>query len=123
MLFVCFMALIAIIRKQNLLAKTQNDFVNNMTHELKTPLFTISIASKMLGEQESIKQNDKYLSYVNSIQQETQRLNKLVETLLRTAAINTKQWMDHKQVIDLHELIRTAVQNLDLIREEQKSNH
>ena len=103
------------------MAKTQNDFVNNMTHELKTPLFTISIASKMLGEQESVKQNDKYVSYVNSIQQETQRLNKLVETLLRTAAINTKQWKDYKQVIDLHELIRTAVQNMDLIREEQKA--
>lgn len=121
MLFVCFMALIGIIRKQNLLAKTQNDFVNNMTHELKTPLFTISIASKMLGEQDSVKQNDKYVSYVNSIQQETQRLNKLVETLLRTAAINTKHSKDHKQVIDLHELIRTAVQNMDLIREKQKA--
>ncbi len=120
-LFVCFMALIAIIKKQNLLAETKNDFINNMTHELKTPLFTISIASKMLAEQGPVKQNDKYASYISSIQQETQRLNQLVETLLQTAAIKTKQGQDNRQEIDLHQLIRNAVQNIDLIREEQKA--
>jgi signal transduction histidine kinase len=65
-LFFCFLALASIIKKQASLAEIKNDFINNMTHELKTPLFTISIASKMLAEQALIKENSKYVSRKHS---------------------------------------------------------
>jgi two-component system phosphate regulon sensor histidine kinase PhoR len=64
----------------------KENFINNMTHELKTPLFTISIASKMLAAQEPIKQNEKFTSYIESIQEETARLTQLVDKVLETSA-------------------------------------
>ncbi|MES2005395.1 MAG: HAMP domain-containing sensor histidine kinase [Bacteroidota bacterium] len=120
-LFVCFLALLAIIRKQNALAELKNDFVNNMTHELKTPLFTISIASKMLAEQLPVKENNKYLSYVESIQQESARLTKLVDKVLQTSALEKKQLQLEKKETDLHLAIQSAIQNLELIRIEKRA--
>ncbi len=120
-LLFCFMAMLAIIKKQATIAEIKNDFVNNMTHELKTPLFTISIASKMLAEQPGIKENNKYISYVQSIQQETDRLTKLVDKVLQTSSLERKQLQLDKKEIDLHAAIRSAVDNLELIRQEQKA--
>lgn len=114
-LFFCFLALASTIKKQNRLAVIRNDFINNMTHELKTPLFTISIASKMLGEQDAVKENEKYISYVERIQQETARLNKLVDKVLQTAAIDKKQLQLSKTIIDVHDAISAAVNSFGLI--------
>ncbi len=118
-LFFCFLTLVLIIRKQSRLAEIKNDFINNMTHELKTPLFTISIASKMLSEQAPIRENEKYVSYVESIQQETGRLTKLVDKVLQTSALEKKKLQPDRKTTDIHALIRAAVVNLELIRAEQ----
>ncbi|MES2332706.1 MAG: HAMP domain-containing sensor histidine kinase [Bacteroidota bacterium] len=119
LLFVCFLILISIIRKQSALALAKEDFINNMTHELKTPLFTISIASKMLAAQEPIRQNEKYVSYIESIQEETARLTQLVDKVLETSALDTEQMQLDKKQVDLHLAIRAAVKSFDLIRKEQ----
>lgn len=119
LLFVCFLILVSIIRRQSALALVKEDFINNMTHELKTPLFTISIASKMLAEQEHIKQNEKFTSYIESIQEETARLTQLVNKVLETSALDKKQLQLDRKQVDLHMLIRSAVKSFDLIRKEQ----
>jgi signal transduction histidine kinase len=119
LLFVCFLILISIIRKQSALALAKENFINNMTHELKTPLFTISIASKMLAAQEQIKQNEKINSYIESIQEETARLTQLVDKVLETSALDKEQMQLDKKEIDLHLVIRSAVKSFDLIRKEQ----
>ncbi|MEO7530852.1 MAG: HAMP domain-containing sensor histidine kinase [Sediminibacterium sp.] len=121
MLFVCFLVLISIIRKQSRLAEVKNDFINNMTHELKTPLFTISIASKMLAEHSAIKENTKFASYIESIQEETGRLTKLVDKVLQASALEKKQLQLDKKELDMHTVIRTSVKSLELIREEQNA--
>ena len=117
-LFICFIALIGIIRTQSRLAETKNDFINNMTHELKTPLFTISIAAKMLAEQESIKSNKKYVTYVESIKEETGRLTKLVEKVLLTSALENKQLPLERKKMNLHATIESAIESLALIKQE-----
>lgn len=119
LLFVCFLILVSIIRKQSALASAKEDFVNNMTHELKTPLFTISIASKMLAAQEQIKQNEKFTSYIESIQEETARLTQLVDKVLETSALDKEQLQLGKKELDLHTVIRSAVRSFDLISKEQ----
>jgi two-component system phosphate regulon sensor histidine kinase PhoR len=121
MLLFCFIALASTIKKQNRLAVIRNDFINNMTHELKTPLFTISIASKMLAEQAVIQENNKYISYVESIQQETGRLTKLIDIVLQTAAIDKKQLQLTKTIIDVHAVIRASVQSFELITTTQNA--
>ncbi len=117
-LFICFIALIGINRKQLRLAETKSDFINNMTHELKTPLFTISIASKILAEQDIIKDNKKYVSYVESIQEETGRLTKMVEKVLLTSALEQKQLPLDRKEMDMHAAIITAIESLELIKQE-----
>lgn len=117
-LFICFIALIGINRKQTRLAETKHDFINNMTHELKTPLFTISIAAKMLAEQESIKNNKKYVTYVESIKEETGRLTNLVEKVLLTSALEKKQLPLERKQMDIHAAIVSAIESLELIRQE-----
>jgi signal transduction histidine kinase len=119
LLFVCFLILISIIRKQSALALAKEDFINNMTHELKTPLFTISIASKMLAAQEPIKQNEKFISYIEGIQEETARLSQLVDKVLETSALDKEQLQLDKKQLDLHTVIRSAVKSFDLISKEQ----
>ncbi|MBV9988093.1 MAG: HAMP domain-containing histidine kinase [Chitinophagaceae bacterium] len=120
-LFACFLGLSAIIQKQARLAELKNDFINNMTHELKTPLFTISIASKMLAEQALTKENPKYASYVSSIQQETGRLTKLVDKVLQASSLEKKQLALDMKSVDLHEAIHAAVKSLELIRTTQQA--
>ena len=117
-LFICFIALIGIIRKQSRLAEIKHDFINNMTHELKTPLFTISIASKILGEQDSIKDNEKYVSYVESIKEESGRLTKMVEKVLLTSVLEQKQLPLERKEMDVHAAINSALASLELIKQE-----
>jgi signal transduction histidine kinase len=119
LLFICFLILISIIRKQSTLALAKENFINNMTHELKTPLFTISIASKMLGAQDQIKQNEKLVSYIESIQEETSRLTQLVDKVLETSALDKEQIQLDKKDFDIHHVIRSAVRSFDLIGKEQ----
>jgi signal transduction histidine kinase len=119
LLFVCFLILISIIRKQSALALAKEDFINNMTHELKTPLFTISIASKMLAAQEQIRQNDKLTSYIESIQEETARLTLLVDKVLETSALDKEQLQLDKKELNLHTIIHAAVKSFALISKEQ----
>jgi signal transduction histidine kinase len=120
-LFVSFLILASIIRKQSALALAKENFINNMTHELKTPLFTISIASKMLSEQAPIRENEKYIAYIDSIQTETARLRKLVEKVLETSALEKKQLQLDCAPVDLHALIKAAVNSVELIRQEQQA--
>jgi signal transduction histidine kinase len=122
LLFVCFMILLSIIRKQSALASAKEDFVNNMTHELKTPLFTISIASKMLAAQDQIRQNEKLISYIGSIQEETTRLTQLVDKVLETSALDKDQLQLDKKPLDLHTIIRAAVKSFELISKEKGAN-
>ncbi len=119
LLFVCFLILVSIIRKQSALALAKENFINNMTHELKTPLFTISIASRMLAAQEQIRQNEKLGSYIDSIQEETSRLTQLVDKVLETSALDKETMQLDRKELDLHLVIRSAVKSFDLIRKEQ----
>lgn len=109
LLIACFIHLAATIRRQRKLSEMKNDFINNMTHELKTPLFTISIASRMMSEQPETTLHEKNRTYLQSIRQETARLNNLVESVLETAGMQQQQLPFEKEVVDFHEVIRQAV--------------
>lgn len=83
-----------VILKQKRLSEVQKDFVNNITHELKTPLATLTLASNTLAEKSS-KDNKRY---VNIIQQETSRLTEQVEKILRSSLIEEKSPIERKEV-------------------------
>ncbi len=102
------------IIRQKKLSEMKNDFINNMTHELKTPIATISLACEALSDQE-IKQIDgMYDRYLGMINDENKRLGEQVERVLTMAAIDRNDVEIKWEEIDLKELVRTAVEKSSL---------
>lgn len=103
-----------IIFRQKRLSEMKNDFVNNMTHELKTPISTISLASQMLSDK-SIPVENKNLSHISKvIETESKRLGYQVERVLQMAIFDQGQLRLKLKETNLHELIRNVVSNFTL---------
>ncbi|TAL60672.1 MAG: HAMP domain-containing histidine kinase [Bacteroidetes bacterium] len=105
---------VATILKQKKLSDIKNDFINNMTHELKTPISTVSLASEMLGDSSIEKSKDKFDHYVRIIKEENQRLGLLVENILQTAVLDKGQFKLRMQEVDVHEIIDRVISNIRL---------
>lgn len=87
----------------------KNDFINNMTHEFKTPISTIALACEALKDEDLRKSSDIYDNYIGVIGEENGRLKSMAEQILQTAVIDKGQLMLKKAVIDVNELITNAV--------------
>jgi len=100
-----------IIFKQKRLSEMKNDFVNNMTHELKTPISTISLASQMLSDR-SIPNAQKNLGQISRIiQAESKQLGYQVERVLQMAIFDHGQLKLKSEEVDVHDLIENVAQN------------
>jgi len=109
-----------IMFKQKRLSLVKNDFVNNMTHELKTPISTISLASQMLKD-DSIPDESKNIGNIsNIIDDETKRLSCQVEKVLKTALFNKGKINIKPKELDVHRIIENVVKSFYL-QVEQKS--
>jgi len=104
-----FVFIIYSIFKQKKISEIKNDFINNMTHEFKTPLSTISLASEMLMNNKPQPSEKKIKKYSKIIYDENQRLQTQVELILQTAVIDRGQLKLKKEKLDLHDLIKSTV--------------
>ncbi|MCU0471163.1 MAG: HAMP domain-containing histidine kinase [Arcicella sp.] len=100
-----FVYALMLIFKQKRLSEIQNDFINNMTHEFKTPISTISISSEVLMKPEIVNTPERLLSYAAIIRKEAARLKKNVDTVLQTANIAQKIDKLNFEEVDVHELL------------------
>ena len=75
------------LQKQKKLSELKNDFINNLTHEFKTPIFTIGLSSKMLGKSTAIQESPKLKSYLDLISNENKRLKNQVDKVLQIAHV------------------------------------
>ena len=108
-----------IMFKQKRLSRVKNDFVNNMTHELKTPISTISLATQMLKD-DSIPASSKNVGSISKIiDDETTRLSLQVEKVLKTAVFNSGRIKVKPKEVDLHEIIENVVKSFYLQVENQ----
>jgi len=107
--------------RQKFLAEIQKDFVNNFTHEFKTPLAVMKIASDVLSQESIIRQPDRLERYVAIIGNQTEHLQAQVERLLRTASIETKDLPIRKEEIDAHQLIEEALNKVQPLIEQKKA--
>ncbi|MEI6681574.1 MAG: HAMP domain-containing sensor histidine kinase [Bacteroidota bacterium] len=103
---------ITTIFRQKRLSEMKNDFINNMTHEFKTPISTISLACEALGDVGIRKSGEIIDSYLSMIQEENKRLAGMAEKILQTAVIDKGQLKMNKEKIDLHEIITDVIKNL-----------
>lgn len=105
-----------LLLKQKRYTELQNDFINNMTHEFKTPLSSILIASNFANSQKEIKENSKLSKYVQIIIEQSNKLNQHIEQILSLAKTDSHQIHLQKTEVDLHK-------NLELINENLKLKH
>jgi two-component system phosphate regulon sensor histidine kinase PhoR len=102
------------LNRQKKLGEMKTDFVNNMTHELKTPIATISIASEMLTKPEVSIDPKRISRYATMISDENNRLRLMVERVLQMAVLEKGEYNLRMRDTDLHELINEFVQRFIL---------
>lgn len=102
------------IFRQKKISEIKNDFINNMTHELKTPISTISLACEALADPVMSKSQDRHKQYVGMIRDENKRLGVLVENVLRSAVLDRREMELSYEDVDLNEVIETAIRNIEL---------
>lgn len=115
-----FVYTILVILKQKRLSEIQKDFINNMTHEFKTPLSTIALSSEVLRDPTIASTPDRLLNYASIIQNETNRLKQHVERVLQMARLEKSDVALKNEKLDVHELIQDAVQNSSVLLQEKK---
>ncbi len=109
----CFYAAVSTIIKQKKIADIKNDFINNMTHELKTPISTISLAVDMAREQTESTDSKKALErYLRIIRDENHRLGDHVEKVLQMALLERGQVSLNVGIVNIHEVIERVLNNI-----------
>jgi len=113
--FVFFAYSVYLIIRQKRLSEMKTDFINNMTHELKTPISTISLSSEVLMGDKIASQPERLHQYAQLIFNENQRLKHQVEKVLQLAAMDKQEMSLQKEWIDAHQVIKEARQSLVMV--------
>ena len=100
--------------RQKKMSEIKNDFINNMTHEFKTPLATISLAVDAMRNEKVIQDRSKMEYFSDIIKEENKRMNKQVETILQAALMDKQEVQLSKKPLHVHELIQDVVSNYTL---------
>ena len=106
--------------KQKKLSEIKADFVNNMTHEFKTPISTISVASEMLMKENVYENPEKLLKYAHIIFDENARLKNQVEKVLQVAILDRGDYKLRFKEIDVHEILQVLIDNFQMIISKNK---
>lgn len=107
------------IYKQRQISEIKSDFINNMTHEFKTPIATINLALDSL-KNPKVKDNKEFLDrYLNMIREENKRMHSQVENVLRISKLEKNELNLPKESVDIHEIILDAITHVSLIVEDQ----
>lgn len=109
LLIALFIFIITIVNKQKGLAELKNDFINNLTHEFNTPLFSIGLTAKMLMRAEEINTSTRLKKYIRLISTEKNRLQMQVDKMLQLTAIESGSLLLEKKQVDMHKVIEKNV--------------
>ena len=113
-LLITFIFTIVVIFRQKRYSEIKNDFINNMTHELKTPIASISLAAQMLND-DSVPKSEKMMKHlIGVVTDETKRLRFLVEKVLQMSMFDRKRSSFKKKHLDLNEMVETIANSFTL---------
>jgi len=107
-----FVYIVLVIFKQRKLSEMKTDFINNMTHEFKTPIATIQVSSDALLRPNNTTNPEKVSTYANIIKDETNRLKGQVEQILKIAMVDNPKNKLNKQQFDFNQMIRDITDNM-----------
>ena len=106
--------------RQKKLGDIKNDFINNMTHEFKTPIATISLAVDAMKNEKVIQDREKIGYFSRIIKEENQRMNRQVETILKASQLEKQEVDLNLKPVHVHEIIKDVADNFALQLEEKK---
>jgi two-component system phosphate regulon sensor histidine kinase PhoR len=115
----CFVYAIRVIIQQKKLSEIKNDFINNMTHEFKTPIATVSLAVEALQDPDLVNQETFRSRYLGIIKEENKRLGTQVEKVLQAATLDKKEFKLKIEKINIVDLIKTAQAHFELLVEKR----
>ncbi|MBU2018554.1 MAG: HAMP domain-containing histidine kinase [Bacteroidetes bacterium] len=110
---------LTMILRQKRLSEIKNDFINNMTHELKTPISTISLSSEMLLKEGAANDPEKLQRYAGIIYKENKRLENQVERVLNLAKLDKKEVVLSKSDFSVHEILEEVKEHFIINREDK----
>jgi two-component system phosphate regulon sensor histidine kinase PhoR len=97
-----------VIARQKRLAEMKNDFIGNMTHELKTPISTIGLSSQVLADPEIVKDPERLRSYAGIIRAENERLRTQVERVLQLSTMDRGELQLKREPVDMHKVMEAV---------------
>jgi two-component system phosphate regulon sensor histidine kinase PhoR len=109
-----FTYVVSTVFRQKKVSEMRNDFINNMTHEFKTPISTISLACEALSDQDIIKTPGFYDSYIKVISEENGRLSAMSEKILQSARFQKGDIILKIESINIHEALNDAISKVNL---------
>ena len=109
-----FFITIRTLLKQKKLSEIKSDFINNMTHEFKTPIATISLAADTIANSRVITDEERARHFVSMIKKENQRMNRQVETILQIATLDKHEMDFAFAPTDMHEVISQAIDTIEI---------
>ncbi len=111
---VTFAVSIFFLLRQKKISEMKSDFINNMTHEFKTPIATISVAADSITNQKIIENPERIRYFVEMIKKENVRMNRQVEDILTIARLDKKDFEFKWEAFNLHHVIEDAIQSIVL---------
>lgn len=118
-IFAAFFVTLRTLYNQKKLSEIKNDFINNMTHEFKTPLATISLAVDAIKNEKVQNDKEKLAYFTGIIKEENKRMNKHVETILQAALLEKQELQLQLQALHIHNIIHQILDNYVLQLEDK----
>ncbi len=113
-IILCFVYAIKVIIRQKNLSEIKNDFINNMTHEFKTPIATVSLAVEALQDPELINQETFRTRYLSVIKDENKRLGVQVEKVLQAATLDKKDFKLKLETVNMNDILESTKNHFEL---------
>lgn len=101
--------------KQKQISEIKTDFINNMTHEFKTPIATINLAVEAIKNPKVIDDQEKVMRYLQMIRDENKRMHAQVENVLRISKLEKNQLDISKDRVDVHDIVQDAIAHVELL--------
>ena len=121
-IIIVYIYTVLILLRQRQISQIKTDFINNMTHEFKTPIATISLALDSIKNPKTIKNQSLIKKYLKIIKDENKRMYDQVVNLLRISQLEKKELSIDKTNLDINELIKIAVSHVQLLLENEKGS-
>lgn len=121
-IIIAFITALTQIMRQRQIAEIKTDFINNMTHEFKTPIATINLALDSIKNPKIINDKDKVKRYLGMIREENKRMHAQVENVLRISKLEKNELNISKEGLGIHDLIEDAISHIELIVEDRQGH-